>query len=634
MATNLLQSIYDLYIDASTGADRISALLVREGFRLMEQGTLSDADTITGTIDSIDFYSVHQGNSTGVTDFPPKAAAGDFTVAAIKQVNLTITYLLTDSAGCIHTGFKLLAGTIDWKSPAYQFNTVKISEGTLDVYNNADVLKTIFSDNLILGLEDGNIHVVSFRYEAGFTINDFDVNGVVYYEDTGDVLRPVTSIEGTTVTVQEWKDIIYNSATLELQYDIANTTMLLVQVIQNSTLAVIPPGYLTADGGILLDTFYDIDAAPGLGLVSKDWVLANAGGVGLPSLPNDVPLGHLYNNRAADVDAVTTPYTISISMTGIAGRMYTAEANIFFVSNGPINGYVAYSTTTKDSLDAIERQDFGIKPVFFMDAASVTLTLPRFIQEFNKDTAGTIEFTFQLVNQWDNVVGTTVDLFIYDKGTGTVPANINYPPTASTVDLGILDIANSPLTITEATLLSTANDPESAPMTVTNVAITVGLGSIVPVGNDWEYSENGVTAVTLTYDISDGVNTIQNTATLDVTAAGNQPTMLTAAMYIFRQCRVDYDADVSCTTIASQSLMLLSGMSMTVNGNPAVLNRLNTTDYPGILYILVDSASQPVTDDVVLLSYDNTAQNADIIILPSGDPLDSFTDMVIDTTGI
>lgn len=107
------------------------------------------------------------------------------------------------------------------------------------------------------------------------------------------------------------------------------------------------------------------------------------------------------------------------------------------------------------------------------------------------------------------------------QNTAILSVVVNQPPIASTISLGAMLDSTPILTITEAELLSGVTDPEGDLMTVANVAISSGTGSIVPNGvGVWDYTPaGGASAVVFGYDIVSNGNTIQNDATLSVAAS-------------------------------------------------------------------------------------------------------------------
>ena len=77
--------------------------------------------------------------------------------------------------------------------------------------------------------------------------------------------------------------------------------------------------------------------------------------------PVDSGGGAVFITRVVEngVDAVTTPYTISIPFTGLPGRVVRMEANIKALSMYSGNGYVKFHLATRDSSGVFEQEDSG-----------------------------------------------------------------------------------------------------------------------------------------------------------------------------------------------------------------------------------------------------------------------------------
>ena len=99
------------------------------------------------------------------------------------------------------------------------------------------------------------------------------------------------------------------------------------------------------------------------------------------------------------------------------------------------------------------------------------------------------------------------------------PILSNNPPIASPVDLGTVE-EDGVRTITEAELLAGVTDLDGPALTITDLTLTSGNGTLVDNGDGtWTYTPDpdDDTAATFAYTVSDGTDFDSSTAALDIT---------------------------------------------------------------------------------------------------------------------
>ena len=104
---------------------------------------------------------------------------------------------------------------------------------------------------------------------------------------------------------------------------------------------------------------------------------------------------------------------------------------------------------------------------------------------------------------------------------------VNDAPTATPVILTPVAEDSGTATITQADLLANATDIDGDTITATQLTITSGSGTLVDNGDgSWNYTPdaNDDSAVSFSYNVTDGTVTVANTATLDITPVNNNPT--------------------------------------------------------------------------------------------------------------
>ena len=111
------------------------------------------------------------------------------------------------------------------------------------------------------------------------------------------------------------------------------------------------------------------------------------------------------------------------------------------------------------------------------------------------------------------------------EGDASQEQDVNLPPQVANVDLGEID-EDGAITFTAQDLLFGSFDPEGQPLTVSNVSLTSGNGTLTDNGDgtftftpdaDW----NG--DVSFGFDVTDDLITVPNTATLTVAPVNDAP---------------------------------------------------------------------------------------------------------------
>ena len=127
-----------------------------------------------------------------------------------------------------------------------------------------------------------------------------------------------------------------------------------------------------------------------------------------------------------------------------------------------------------------------------------------------------VSFSYDVTDGTDDVVGSaTLDI---------VP--VNDAPTNSAVTLTAVQEDNDRI-ITEAELLANANDVEGDMLSVENLTIVSGNGSLADNGDGtWTYSpaDNDDSDVSFSYNVTDGSNNVAGSATLDIEPVNDAPT--------------------------------------------------------------------------------------------------------------
>ena len=100
------------------------------------------------------------------------------------------------------------------------------------------------------------------------------------------------------------------------------------------------------------------------------------------------------------------------------------------------------------------------------------------------------------------------------------------PVVGGPVSLGAILEDSGTRLITQAELLAAASDPDSASLTAVNLAIAAGLGTLIDNHDgSWSFTPvaNDDTAVSFSYQVTDGVNAVTATAALDILPVDDTP---------------------------------------------------------------------------------------------------------------
>ena len=161
----------------------------------------------------------------------------------------------------------------------------------------------------------------------------------------------------------------------------------------------------------------------------------------------------------------------------------------------------------------------------------------------------------------------------------------NDTPTTTAVTLAPIAEDSGARLITQLQLLSNASDPDSNPLTATNLLISSGNGSLVNNNNGtWSYTPalNDDTSVSFSYTVTDGSATAAGSATLDITPVNDAPVAVADTLSATEDTAVTYtaaqllgnDTDVDNLNSALSIASVTSG-----TGGTAVLNSNGTVTF-------------------------------------------------------
>ena len=316
-----------------------------------------------------------------------------------------------------------------------------------------------------------------------------------------------------------------------------------------------------------------------------------------PGLDYESASSHDITVQATSDDGSTSQRTFTISVI---------DANDAPVGVPTISGTVQEDQTLTADASGISDED----------------GLGAFSYQWLRDGAAITGATASTYTLGDADVGTQISVQVsYTDGNGTpegpltsaqtaAVANINDAPTTSAVTLAAIGEDSGARVITQAQLLSNANDVDGDPLTAQNLSISAGSGSLVDnLDGTWTYTPalNDDTAVSFSYDITDGTATINSgSASLDITPVNDAPT--TSAVTL---AAIGEDSGARVITQAQ----LLSNAN-DVDGDPLTAQNLSISAGSGSLVDNLDGTwtyTPALNDDTaVSFSYDITDGTATI----------------------
>lgn len=279
---------------------------------------------------------------------------------------------------------------------------------------------------------------------------------------------------------------------------------------------VTPGGGQSAFGTVTLDlsvTVQSNNAAPTLGAgpasisINEDPDAPAAGATG-------IQVGALFGAVAAS-DADGNP--LGVALTGMTQN----------------NGIWWFSTNGGTNWQRIDDISFDTSNPLLLanDGLTQVLYAPATPHDFgaNKDT-----LTF---HAWDGTIGVngltesaaTLNLNNAISGNAINMSldilPVNDPPTVTPINLGSID-EDQPRTITLAELIAGASDIEGNALTASNLVVEAGSGAVSGSG-PWTFTPalDWSGEITIRFDVSDGTDTVSNTATLTVNPVNDAPVL-------------------------------------------------------------------------------------------------------------
>ena len=361
----------------------------------------------------------------------------------------------------------------------------------------------------------------------------------------------------------------------------------------------------TYANGVLVDTYN------GSGAIADDYLTMNELQIGgrenavTQRFDGQIDEVRIWNTTRAQLDIQTNMSTLLTGVeAGLIGNWRFDEGGSITVEDKSIFGHHG---TLADGINAAEMpawQGYVVSEDGTLNVSAVngvlsndydidgdTLTAvqvsgPSNASAFTLNTDGS--FTYTPTANFNGI-----DSFTYMANDGSDDSNIatvtirvdpvNDTPTTTPVTLAAIAEDSGVRVITQAELLSNANDVDGDALTATSLIISAGAGTLVDNGNGtWNYTPalHDDTSVSFSYTITDGVAPIVGSASLDITPVNDVPvatanTVTTAEDNAYNFTAADFSfSDVEGDSLVAARItnISLTGGTLTYGGGTAVSN--------------------------------------------------------------
>ena len=544
---------------------RLSQIFEDSGVRVITQEELLknagdvDGDALTATGLAI---SAGEGtlddNGDGTWDYTPAADDG---------TNASFSYIVTDGTDDVAGSATLEIRRVNDAPTTSPVALAPVAEDSgVRVITQSELLTN--ADDV----EDDSLTATGLTISSGNGTLDDNGDGTWNYTPAADDDSNVSF----SYTVTDGTDSVAGSATLDITpvNDAPTTTpVTLSQISEDSGVRVITQEEL-------LENARDVDGdaltAAGLAISAGNGTLDDNGD------------GTWNYTPAADDDSnVSFSYTVIDGTDSVAG---SATLDITPVNDAPTATPVALAPVAEDSGVRVITQSELLANANDVEDDSLTatgLTISSGNGTLDDNGDGTwnytpaadddsnVSFSYTVTDGTDSVAGSaTLDI-----------TPVNDAPTATPVALTPIAENSGVRVITQADLLANASDLDGDQLTATGLTNSAGNGTLVDNGDGtWDYTPaaNDDTDVSFSYTITDAMENIAATATLDITPFNDDPTTSEVTLVaiaedsgvrVITQAQLLANAsDIEGDTLTAADLAISDGNGSLVNNGDGTWN--------------------------------------------------------------
>ncbi|MGB2221027.1 MAG: cadherin-like domain-containing protein [Neptunomonas phycophila] len=596
--------------------------------------TVSDGANDISTSASFEVTAVNDKPESTVVVLSP--IVEDSGARTINQEQLLVNTTDVDSAAFTASALTITSGsgnlndngdgTWSYTPAANDIGTIEfsytISDGTDDIVNTASLEITPQNDaptstpaTLAPILEDSGTYTITQDDLLVGYANDVDgdsltASDLLITEGNGSLVAnadgtwdytPATNDNGTILfsyTISDGTDSVVNTASLDITpvNDAPTSThVTLSPTNEDDSGLVFHKNQLTSNAS-------DAETTDNRDLLVENFVIVS------PEWGNVYRVGNLfYFNSAENYNGlVTFSYTISDGDKTTEG---TASIFVNPVNDAPVSIPATLTPIDEDSgLRIITQDDLLVGYASDVDGDSLTAS-DLLITEGNGSLVanadgtwnytpaandnGTIRFSYTISDGTDSTSNTaTLDIIPVNDAPVSTPATL----APINEDSGVRVITQDDL------LAGYASDVDGDSLTASDLLITEGNGSLVAnADGSWNYTpaadDNGT--ISFSYTISDGTDSVSNTATLDIIPVNDAPVSTPATL-----APIDEDSGVRVITQDD----LLAGYASDVDGDSLTASDLLITEGNGSLVANADGTWNytPDADDNGTISFSYT----------------------------
>ena len=511
-------------------------------------------------------------------------------------------------------------------TPATDYNgpvelSYTVSDGANDISTSASFEVTAVNDKpestvVVLSpiVEDSGARTIT---QEQLLVNTTDVDSAAFtasaltitsgsgnLNDNGDgtwSYTPAANDNGTiefSYTISDGTDDIVNTASLEItpQNDAPTSTpATLAPILEDSGT------YTITQDDLLVGYANDVD---GDSLTASDLLITEGNG----SLVANADGTWDYTPATNDNGTILFSYTIS---DGTDSVVNTASMDITPVNDAPTSTHVTLSPTNEDDSGLVFHKN---QLTSNASDAETTDNRDLLVENFVIDSpewgnvyrVGNL-FYFNSAENYNGLVTFSYTISDGDKtteGTASIFVNpVNDAPVSTPATLTPIDEDSDVRVITQDDLLAGyASDVDGDSLTASDLLITEGNGSLVAnADGTWNYTpaadDNGT--ISFSYTISDGTDSVSNTATLDIIPVNDAPVSTPATL-----APIDEDSGVRVITQDD----LLVGYASDVDGDSLTASDLLITEGNGSVIANADGTWNytPAADDNGTISFSYT----------------------------
>ncbi|SCA55257.1 hypothetical protein MTBPR1_10504 [Candidatus Terasakiella magnetica] len=467
----------------------------------------SDADG-----DTLDVLNVSVTSGGTIVD------NGDATWTITPTLNSTadvvLSYTVSDTKGGTVTHGAVI--DIDPVNDAPVLSSITLSSGTEDIAYTLNE-SAFLASSVVSDVENDSLSVSNVTVNQGSAVDNGDNWTITPPQDYEGTIEVTYTISDGSNSVSNTTDLLFLAAndaptvsdtpvalsgTEDTAITITQSQLLTSYAsdVDNDTLSV--QNLATSDGGTLQDNG------------NSTWTYT----------PLDNVNGAINFTFKVSDGTTTTDGAATLTLASVDDAPITSGTAVLSATNGQ-----SLSISIADLLNYASDVENQTLSVTNLSASAGTLDEVR--DESNNLTgwtytpasSGTVTFSYGIFDGTNTTTTTATVNVAQAESSNQSPVKTNTVSLSGEEDAGSADY----ITITKTQLLANASDPDGDTLYITDLSASSGSLSFDSASADWHFvpTANSTADVTFTYKISDGALSIDQTATLSLSALNDVPTV-------------------------------------------------------------------------------------------------------------